>query len=82
MAFLSEAAPLYGVAVEVAPGLRRLVAPNPGPMTYHGTNTWLVAEADGLTVIDPGPDDAAHLAAILADCRRDQAGARSERRRR
>ena len=35
-------------------------------MTHHGTNTWLVDGADGLTVIDPGPDDAAHLAAIQA----------------
>jgi glyoxylase-like metal-dependent hydrolase (beta-lactamase superfamily II) len=34
-------------------------------MTYHGTNTWLVEGEDGLTVIDPGPEDAAHRAAIL-----------------
>jgi glyoxylase-like metal-dependent hydrolase (beta-lactamase superfamily II) len=33
-------------------------------MTYRGTNTWLVQGDDGLTVIDPGPDDAGHLAAI------------------
>ena len=33
-------------------------------MTYTGTNTWVVDGADGLTVIDPGPDDAAHLAAV------------------
>ena len=68
MAFLSEAVPDYGVAVTVARGLRRLVAPNPGPMTYHGTNTWLLEDADGLSVIDPGPDDAGHVAAILAAC--------------
>jgi len=66
MAFLSEATPEYGVPTEVAPGLRRLVARNPGPMTYHGTNTWLVTDADGLAVIDPGPEDVAHTAAILA----------------
>ena len=35
-------------------------------MTYHGTNSWLLEEADGLTVIDPGPEDAAHMAALLA----------------
>jgi len=35
-------------------------------MTYHGTNTYLVAGDDGLTVIDPGPDSAAHVADILA----------------
>ena len=46
-----------------------MVAPNPGPMTYTGTNTWLVECEDGLTVIDPGPDDAAHVAAIAAQGR-------------
>jgi glyoxylase-like metal-dependent hydrolase (beta-lactamase superfamily II) len=35
-------------------------------MTYHGTNSWLVETADGLVVIDPGPDDATHVAALLA----------------
>lgn len=46
-------------------GIWRLVADNPGPMTYHGTNTWLIEAVDGFSVLDPGPDDAAHLAAIL-----------------
>ena len=46
------------------PGLRRLVAPNPSPMTQAGTNTWLLGEG-AVTVIDPGPDLPAHLAAIL-----------------
>jgi glyoxylase-like metal-dependent hydrolase (beta-lactamase superfamily II) len=66
VAFLTEPAPAYGTPEYVAPGVRRLVAPNPGPMTYHGTNTWLVDGPDGVTVIDPGPDDAGHIAAILA----------------
>jgi glyoxylase-like metal-dependent hydrolase (beta-lactamase superfamily II) len=35
-------------------------------MTYHGTNTWLVEGEGGITVIDPGPADDAHLAAIIA----------------
>ncbi len=35
-------------------------------MTYHGTNTWLADTEDGTIVIDPGPDNAAHVAAILA----------------
>lgn len=48
----------------LAPGLRRLIAPNPSPMTYWGTNTYLIGEAE-VAVIDPGPDDPAHLAAIL-----------------
>jgi len=66
MGFLSEPTPDYGVAQEVAPGIRRLVACNPSPMTYFGTNTWLVEGEDGVSVIDPGPDDAAHVAAIMA----------------
>ncbi len=65
MAFLTEPAPAYGTVETVAPGVRRIVAPNPGPMTYHGTNTWLVDGPGGATVIDPGPDDAAHVAAIV-----------------
>ena len=66
MPHLTEPEPLRGVATEVGPGIRRIVAANPGPMTYHGTNTWLVEEPDGITVIDPGPDDPAHLDAVVA----------------
>ncbi|MBU6499845.1 MAG: MBL fold metallo-hydrolase, partial [Rhodospirillales bacterium] len=43
-----------------------IVAANPGPMTYHGTNTYLIEEAQGFAVLDPGPEDDAHVAAILA----------------
>ncbi|MQT11564.1 MBL fold metallo-hydrolase [Segnochrobactrum spirostomi] len=57
--------PHYGEAVEVAPGVRRLTARNPGPFTFHGTNTFLVGSGP-VAVIDPGPDDPAHVAAILA----------------
>ena len=66
MAFLTEPEPVRLVASAVHPGVRRMVAPNPGPMTHHGTNTWLVDADGGLTVIDPGPDEPAHLAAIAA----------------
>jgi glyoxylase-like metal-dependent hydrolase (beta-lactamase superfamily II) len=52
-----------GVAQEIAPGVRRLIAPNPGMMTGPGTNTYLLG-SDAITVIDPGPDIAAHLKAI------------------
>lgn len=55
----------YGVPRELAPGVVRLVANNPSPFTFKGTNTYLVGAAR-LAVIDPGPDDPAHLAAILA----------------
>jgi hydroxyacylglutathione hydrolase len=45
--------------------IRRVLAPNPSPMTATGTNTWIVGQGD-VAVIDPGPDHAGHLAAILA----------------
>jgi len=56
--------PVIGVAEELEEGLRRLLAPNPSPMTYRGTNTYLLGERD-IAVIDPGPDDPRHLEAIL-----------------
>ncbi len=52
---------------EPAPGhpeILRIVAPNPGPMTLEGTNTYLYG-ADPCIVIDPGPADAGHVGAIV-----------------
>ncbi|MCB1368067.1 MAG: MBL fold metallo-hydrolase [Rhodobacteraceae bacterium] len=56
--------PEPGIPEELAPGLRRLVAPNASAMTFRGTNTYLLGEAE-IAVIDPGPDDPAHYDAIL-----------------
>lgn len=56
--------PAYGTPVEVAPGVRRITVNNPGPFTFHGTNSYLVGD-ETLAVIDPGPDDDTHLAALL-----------------
>lgn len=55
--------PLYGQPVEVAPAVRRITVNNPGPYTFHGTNSYLVG-ADTLAVIDPGPDDDEHFEAL------------------
>ena len=57
--------PAYGGSVAAAPGVLRVTAPNPGPFTFHGTNSYIVG-TDTLAVIDPGPDDDAHLATLLA----------------
>ncbi len=55
----------YGVPRELAPGVVRIVANNPGPFTFKGTNTYLIGSGNDIALIDPGPDDAAHLDAIL-----------------
>ena len=49
---------------ELAPGVRRLLAPNPSMMTGPGTNTYLFGVAE-IAVIDPGPDIDAHIDAII-----------------
>lgn len=50
------------------PEIRHVLAPNPSPMTATGTNCWIVG-AGQVAVIDPGPDHAPHLAALLAALR-------------
>lgn len=61
-----EPAPLtVGEAVGLSPLVRRVLAPNPSVMTGPGTNTYLIGSAD-VTVIDPGPDDASHVDALVA----------------
>lgn len=72
--FVSEPRPLPGSAVEVARGVIRITAPNSGPLTYHGTNSYIVATSAGNIVIDPGPDKADHIAALLELTRRRIAG--------
>lgn len=64
--YISEPEPSRGIAVSVGPDIVRVVAPNSGPMTYHGTNTYLVGTATGLVVIDPGPRDTDHIRAVYA----------------
>lgn len=54
----------YGVAQTVAPGLRRIVANNPSPFTYKGTNSYLIGTGE-VALVDPGPDSEEHRAALL-----------------
>ncbi|AZN98669.1 MBL fold metallo-hydrolase [Mesorhizobium sp. M9A.F.Ca.ET.002.03.1.2] len=56
--------PSYGQGVTVAPDVLRVTAPNPSPFTFHGTNSYIVGRKT-LAVIDPGPDDDAHLKTLL-----------------
>ncbi|TGQ35755.1 MULTISPECIES: MBL fold metallo-hydrolase [unclassified Mesorhizobium] len=56
--------PAYGQGVTVAPGVQRVTAKNPSPFTFHGTNSYVIGR-ETLAVIDPGPDDDAHLQTLL-----------------
>jgi glyoxylase-like metal-dependent hydrolase (beta-lactamase superfamily II) len=56
--------PPTGESMAVEPLVARVLAPNPSPYTYTGTQTYLVGTRD-LAVIDPGPDEEAHLDALL-----------------
>ncbi len=53
-----------GIPIQLAPLVIRVLAPNPSPYTYTGTQTHIVGTTD-LAVIDPGPDDPAHIAALI-----------------
>ncbi|MEL7029051.1 MAG: MBL fold metallo-hydrolase [Pseudomonadota bacterium] len=63
--FVHDGAVAYGVEERISPLIRRVVANNPGPFTYTGTGVYIVG-AGPLAVIDPGPDDDAHIAALLS----------------
>ncbi len=63
-AFDTSFDPSYGVAVEIAPGVQRLTVNNPSPFTFHGTNSYIVGDRS-VVVIDPGPEDEAHFAALI-----------------
>lgn len=54
-----------GLAVPVTPLVRRVVAPNPSAFTFTGTCTYIIGRGD-VAILDPGPDDPAHVAALLA----------------
>lgn len=54
----------YGMADEVLPSVRRVIANNPGPFTYTGSGTYLIGTKE-IAVIDPGPDNDDHLKALM-----------------
>ncbi|MEM7080123.1 MAG: MBL fold metallo-hydrolase [Pseudomonadota bacterium] len=54
----------YGQVESIAPGIRRVVANNPSPFTLYGTGTYIIGTG-GVAVIDPGPADSKHIAALL-----------------
>ncbi len=57
--------PQTGTAVPLGAHVRRVTAPNANPFTFRGTNSYIVGHGH-VAVIDPGPDDAEHIAALLA----------------
>lgn len=62
--FRREDALPHGAVEWVAPGVRRILCGNAGSFTFRGTNTYIIGRGQ-VAVLDPGPADAAHLAAIL-----------------
>jgi glyoxylase-like metal-dependent hydrolase (beta-lactamase superfamily II) len=59
-----------GESETISPGIRRILCDNPGPFTFKGTSTFIVGKGE-VAVIDPGPDDEAHYAALLEALRTD-----------
>ena len=65
LTFDTDFDPQVGQPVPIAPGVVRVSAPNAGPYTFKGTNSFIIGDS-AVAVIDPGPDDSRHLAALLA----------------
>ena len=63
----TEDTPPYGEVEQLSPLVRRVVANNPSRFTYHGSGTFIVGPAAGgdVAIIDPGPADDDHVAALL-----------------
>ena len=54
----------YGSVADLGNGIRRVIAENPSPFTFHGTGTYILGTGN-VAVIDPGPADANHIRAIV-----------------
>lgn len=55
-----------GLVQQLSPLVARVLAPNPSAFTYTGTQSYIVGAGDDVAVIDPGPDDPAHIVALMA----------------
>lgn len=55
----------YGKVTRLSPLIRRVIAKNPSPFTFHGTGTYIIGNGD-VAIVDPGPADPAHIDAVLA----------------
>lgn len=64
LAFDTRFKPGYGEAEPLGHDVLRLTANNPGPFTFHGTNSYVIGR-NAVAVIDPGPDDPEHLRALI-----------------
>ncbi|MEM8799920.1 MAG: MBL fold metallo-hydrolase [Pseudomonadota bacterium] len=62
--FVADKGVVYGEPIPMSPMITRVVARNASPFTYTGTGTYLVGQSS-LAVIDPGPEDPTHLAALM-----------------
>ena len=62
--FRRDFAPAYGVLEPVSPQIRRIVARNPGPFTFKGTNTYVIGHGE-VAILDPGPALPEHIEALL-----------------
>lgn len=63
----------YGEPAQLSPLVRRVIANNPGPFTYTGSGTYIVGRPGGaVAVIDPGPDNSAHIDALVAAVSKDR----------
>lgn len=66
--FVKDYSGAAGEAVALSPLVRRVLAPNPSPFTFHGTNSYIVGRGT-VAIIDPGPDDPGHVARLLNHAR-------------
>ena len=64
IAFDTDFEPRYGEAIDISPLLRRVVANNPSKYTFHGTGTYVIGRGS-VAIVDPGPDNDAHVDALL-----------------